>query len=216
MTARSRNSGRRPSSQANRLQLRIFSEGLKTESIYLTNWHRLYRERVIVTLAPHQHTSPFELVESAVAERRRDVKEAGRGRGAAYDQYGCVFDVDEHPKIPEALELARANNINVALSSPCIELWFLLHFDQQTAYLDRREAQKRSKEILGCDKALTQQALDRLVESYNTAKSHARTLAGKHAGDGSPRPWNPHSDVWELIDAIAGRSRASPGEEKSV
>jgi hypothetical protein len=189
--------------------LRVFSEGLKTESIYLTNWYRLHRDRVIITIAPHEHTTPFQLAESAVAERRRDFKEASRGRGSAYDQYWCIFDVDEHPKVPEALELACANNINVALSSPCIELWFLIHFDKQTAYLGRREAQKRSKEILGCDKTLTRQALDRLVENYNAAKSHARALTEKHTGDGSPRPWNPASDIWKLVDEIRGHSTAA-------
>lgn len=208
MTPRSRNSARRASVEMRRLQLRVFSEGLKTESIYLTNWYRLHRDRVIVTIAPHEHTTPYQLAESAVAERSRDLKEASRGRGSAYNQYWCIFDVDEHPKVPEALELARVNNINVALSSPCIELWFLIHFEKQTAYIDRREAQRKSKEILGCDKTLTQSALDRLVEAYNEAKSHALILDRKHSGDGSARPWNPHSDVWALVDEIRGSSAA--------
>ena len=200
--ASSRSRSRRPSAQTNRLQIRVFSEGKKTESIYLTNWHRLYRGQVIVSMAPHEHTAPFELAESAAAQRRRDLREASRGRGAAFDQYWCIFDVDEHPKIPEALDMASANNINVALSSPCLELWFLIHFDNQTGYIDRREAQRRSKEILGCSKALTQAALDMLVANYETAKSRAEALAAKHRGDGSSQPWNPQSEVWRLVDII--------------
>jgi hypothetical protein len=43
----------------------VFSEGKKTESIYVTNWHRLYRDRAIVSIATHEHTTPFELAESA-------------------------------------------------------------------------------------------------------------------------------------------------------
>jgi hypothetical protein len=203
MISRSRtSSGRERSSQPNRLQLRIFSEGKKTESIYLTNWHRLYRDRVIISIAAHEHTTPFELAESAASERRSDLREARRGRGAAFHQYWCIFDVDEHPKIPEALDLARANGINIALSSPCLELWFLIHFEDQTAYLDRREAQRRSKEILGCDKVLTQSALDLLVTNYAMAKSRARALEQKHMGDGSSQPWNPNSDAWKLIEVI--------------
>jgi hypothetical protein len=102
--------------------------------------------------------------------------------------------------------LAHANNINVALSSPCLELWFLIHFENQTAYLDRREAQKRSKILLGCGKALSQSALDMLVENYDVAKSRAQALEAKHLGDRASRPWNPHSDLWKLIDAIKNRT----------
>jgi RloB-like protein len=115
-----------------------------------------------------------------------------------------MFDVDEHPKVPDALELARVNNVNVALSSPCLELWFLIHFEDQTAYLSRKDAQTQSKAILGCDKALTQAALNLLAANYDQAKSRAQALAIKHKGDESPRPWNPHAEVWKLVDAIRG------------
>jgi RloB-like protein len=117
-----------------------------------------------------------------------------------------MFDVDEHPRVPEAIELARVNNIGVALSSPCLELWFLIHFEKQTAYIDRKEAQRRSRNLLGCDKVLTTEALERLVGEYEKGKEHARVLARKHKGDGSPKPWNPYADVWELIDIIRNGS----------
>lgn len=180
----------------------VFSEGLKTESIYLTNWHRLYRDQVILSLAPHKYTTPLQIAQSARDQRAADMRGAKRGQGKEFSQYWCIFDVDEHPKIPEALELARANNINVALSSPCIELWFVLHFDNQTAFLDRKEAQRLSKTLLGCEKVLTQAALDLLVQNYEIAKMHARGLENKHLGDKSTQPWNPHSDIWKLIDSI--------------
>jgi RloB-like protein len=202
MNSRPRSRSRRVSSRSNPLQFLVFCEGRKTENIYLTNWHRVYRERVIVRIAPHEHTTPFELAQAAASHRRRDLTEARRGRGAAFDQYWCMFDVDEHPKVPDAIELARANNINVALSSPCLELWFLIHFEDQTAYLDRKEAQKRSKAILGCDKVLTQAALNCLVAGYDLAKARAQALGVKHEGDEAQKPWNPYSEVWKLVDAI--------------
>src|SRR5260370_13120270 len=204
MTSRSRASSRGSKNQVNRLQLRVFCEGKKTESVYLTNWYRLYRDRVIVSIAMHEHTTPFELAEAAAAQRRKDHREAARGRGAAFDRYWCVFDIDEHPKVVEALDLAHANNINVALSSPCLELWFLIHFEGQTAYIDRKEAQRRSKAILECGKVLTPSALDLLVANYDVAKSRAQALEVKHIGDESPQPWNPYSDIWKLVDVIKG------------
>jgi len=70
-----------------------------------------------------------------------------------------VFDVGEHPKLPEALDLARRHEIAVAISNPCIELWFLLHFERQMAFIGRWDAQRRAEATLGCSKVLTDCAL---------------------------------------------------------
>jgi hypothetical protein len=180
----------------------VFAEGEKTEPIYLTHWHRLYRDKVIVRIAKHEETTPYELVERAVAQRNFDLREEKRGRGDAFHQYWCIFDVDEHPKIPEALRLAQSNSVSIALSGPNIELWFLIHFEAQTAYIDRREAMKRSYALLDCEKALSPQALQLLTDRFPIARESAQALDRKHRDDNSPRPWNPSSDVWKLIEVI--------------
>jgi hypothetical protein len=182
----------------------VFAEGAKTEPIYLTHWYRAYRDRVIVKIAKHEETSPFELVERAVAQRSSDLREERRGRGDAFEEYWCIFDVDEHPKIPEALQLAQSNSINVALSGPNIELWFLVHFEAQTAYIRRDETKRRAYALLDSAEALSLRALGLLTERYSTAKDRAQSLDRKHEGDGTAKPWNPSSDVWKLIDAIRG------------
>lgn len=199
--SRSRNS-RRPSENAKRIQLMVYAEGEKTEPIYLTHWHRLYRDRVIVTIAPHKETTPYELVERAAAQRSSDLREEKRGRGDAFNEYWCIFDVDEHPKISDALEFAAANNVNIAMSSPCIELWFIIHFNPQTAYIERQDAQRKAKEYLGCGKVLSTAALGLLVDNYEIARNRSQGLTRKHQDDGSPAPWNPDTDVWKLVDKI--------------
>lgn len=201
MSPRSRGTSPR-SPQASRIQLKIYAEGEKTESNYLTHWNRLYREHAVISIAQHSHTTPFELVQAAAAQRREDLREAKKGRGSAFHQYWCIFDVDEHPRLPEALEMARANDILIALSSPCLELWFLLHFENQTAYIHRHDAQARSKVYLKCGKELTEAALALLVNEFQEAKSRAQALAMKHEADGSQYPWNPHSEVWRLVEVI--------------
>ena len=199
MSPRSRRTSPR-SPLASRIQLKIHAEGEKTESQYLTHWNRLYRENAIISIATHEHTTPFELVKSAAAQRHQDLWNAKTG--SEFDQYWCMFDVDEHPKLPEALDMAQANNIKIALSSPCLELWFLLHFGNQTAYIERHRAQRRSEQYLKCRKDLTQEALDLLVENFAIAKPRAQALAMKHEADGSRQPWNPHRQVWKLVDVI--------------
>ncbi|QRY55077.1 RloB family protein [Mycolicibacterium septicum] len=111
--------------------MRVYAEGQETEEGYLTHLWRENREHVIVNIAPHVGSTPLKLVSTAAAERRSDLRKARRV-GPAFDEYWCVFDVDDHP-ITEAVEMAAANDIKVALSSPCLELWFLIHFDKQWA-----------------------------------------------------------------------------------
>jgi hypothetical protein len=195
---------RRVSTKARRPQLLIFSEGSKTESIYLTHWHRVYRESIIVHIADHKETSPYQIVERAVRRRADDLYEERHGRGSAYDEYWCIFDVDEHPRIPEALQLAESNSINIALSGPNIELWFLIHFQPQRAWIHRDDSKTRAYQFLGCGKALSLPALAMLTDDgrYLTARERAQSLEAMHQGDGSLPPWNPSSDVWKLIDAI--------------
>lgn len=184
-----------------RREILVFTEGRRTEPHYLKHWEREHRDRVLLHVSDF-HGTPRSLVDHAVDAKRQAVREARRGRGRAHDEVWCVFDQDEHPNIREALEKAAANGIGVVLSNPCIELWFLLHFSDQTAHVDREAAQRRSRQKLECDKSLTPAALASLTGRYAEAKRRARRLDEKHAGDGSPHHSNPSSNMWGLIDRI--------------
>ncbi|MEV4568617.1 RloB family protein [Nonomuraea sp. NPDC049419] len=187
----------------------MFTEGTKTEVLYLQHWYRLFRDRVIVTIDDF-HSVPLSLVRAASERKRADQREAKRGRGRAFDEYWCMFDVDEFPNLPEAFHIAAQHDINIAVSNPCVELWFMLHFQNQTAALERGLAQTLAKKHLACEKALTPRALDQLVDRYEAARRRAQKLDGKHEGDGSPPRSNPSSGVWQLIERVRGQ-RESDG-----
>jgi hypothetical protein len=186
-----------------RRSILVFTEGQKTEPVYLTHWHRLHREKVIVTIDGY-HGAPMQLVEEAVAKRAIDLRQARAGQGAAYDEYWCVFDVDEHPHLNRALELARRSEISIALSNPCIELWFLLHFEEQWEQIHRYDAQRRCAELLGRGKVPSPEALAALVSRHEDARRRALALDKKHDRDGVPPRSNPSSGTWRLIDQIRG------------
>jgi hypothetical protein len=184
-----------------RRELLVFTEGEKTEEGYLIHWWREHRDQVTVTIDDF-HGGPLPLVDRAAAAKRAEAGEERRGRGRSHDEVWCVFDRDEHPNVPQALEKAAANGVAVALSNPCIEIWFLLHFEDQTAHLERDEAQSRSKTLIGCEKTLTPKALAELEARYEQARARAHKLDEKHAGDASPRHSNPSTNLWELVDRI--------------
>lgn len=198
---------RRQRQEAPRPELLVLVEGEKTEDGYLLPLRRALRDDVIITVDA-RGGAPLTLAERAVATKQEAERDAKYSRGRAYDAVWCMFDRDIHPNVPEALELASRNGVEVVMSNPCIELWFILHFEDQTATIDRRPAQRRSAELLGCEKSLTVAATDSLYERYDDARRRALALDSKHEGDGSPPRSNPSSDVWRLVDHA--RSVKSP------
>ena len=195
---------RRVSKDAIRPEVLAFVEGEATEEQYLIHFGRLHRAKMTFRVADF-HGVPFSLVKRAVETKKAEEKAARRGRGRARDEYWCVFDVDVHEKLTEAIDLAARNGIQLAISNPCIELWFLIHFEDQFAFIERHDAQRAAKAHTSCDKSLTTEALGALAERFPAAKDRARALESKHVGDGTPAPGNPSSDVWRIVDSIVSR-----------
>lgn len=197
-----RRTGKPSTEPATDRSLYVFTEGRRTEPDYINHWFRKHRDRVLVTIDEF-HGTPLRLVEEAVKRQEQDQRDQRRGRGRAHDEYWCVFDHDEHPRLNEAFDTAAANGVHVAFSNPCIELWFLLHFEGGTGSIHRRKAQKDSKRLLKCDKHLSRQALELLDDNFGDAKRRALQLDNWHEGNDSPPRSNPSSSVWELIDQIS-------------
>lgn len=133
---------------------------------------------------------------------KQELRDERRNRGRRHDEIWCVFDRDEHERFDAAIALAAEKGINVAVSNPCLELWFVIHFQDQTSYLDRHDAQQIAKGLLGCDTVLTSSALDALVERHAAAADRAQRLDRKHQGDGTGPYANPSSGIWRLIEVI--------------
>jgi RloB-like protein len=193
---------RRVSKQAIRYALLVFVEGAVTEEQYLKHLHRRNRLRVHVDVDEFRG-DPLSLVRRAIDAKKREERAERRGRGRAHDEVWCVFDVDEHPDLKHAISLAREHGISLAISNPCLELWFLLHFQDQTGFMHRHEAQAAAEEHTECDKTLTEAGLAMLDAGYPDAKDRARHLEAKHEGDGTSFPDdNPSSGVWRIVDSI--------------
>ena len=186
-------------------RIAVFTEGEKTEPGYLTHWYRAYRDRAQVHISGGLR-DPMTTVDRAIAQKHSEAREAKRGHGRASDEYWCVIDDDQRPSVSRALEKAEANGIGIAVSNPCVELWFILHFQDQAAEINSKPAQARSKKLLNCDKILDDRALRELTERFPEAKARAVKLDAKHRGDGRPARSNPSSGMWMLIDRITGEA----------
>lgn len=123
----------------------IAAEGKnKTEKTYFSNFED-GKKSYNITYARGNNTDPLKLVKMLIKEID-ELKLDLQDDDVAY----CIFDTDVDPNknkiIDEAIQLAKKNNIKIITSSPCFELWFLLHYDYTTANMDSEEVLKRLKE----------------------------------------------------------------------
>lgn len=210
--AGSANLRRRGPVRSVRERIVIVCEGSKTEPVYLRYVHSAAASLIVeLVIVDEPATSPKQLVERAVSIKRDSDRELRRTRdpNAVAEHIWCVFDVDEHLFIREACAHAAAHGINLAVSNPCVELWFLLHFQSQTSYIDRAEVFVQLKRHLSSYEKSAVRITD-LPDGHDEAKKRAIDLDRKHAGDGTDFPENnPSTGMWKLVDLIKSDPHSS-------
>jgi hypothetical protein len=188
---------------------------------------RLTAENVVIETPD---SDPLNLVEIAIERRRERETLAKQQKAVAYDQIWVVCDRERQhhhrfPRLQEAVAMARANNIHIALSVPCFEYWLLLHHHQHTAALPdcsaveaQLNAAQNSNGLPAYEKATYPLAFYVTRQRVNDACDRARGMRKRHADTHPaepPRFWtrdyiehfvganqpdgNPCTDVDELV-----------------
>ena len=120
----------------------IVSEGEKTEKKYFSN----YRKRGCGLKIETPNTSKTD-PEGLVNYAKRQIYKHGIEPDED-DEVWCVFDVDENEdSIQRAVEKAKESEIKIALSNPCFEIWFLLHFELRQTKLSCSDTVENLKKI---------------------------------------------------------------------
>ena len=111
----------------------IVCEGGETEPQYFDNLTRMLGLKSVRIVGKDCGSSPMCVVNKA-KELMNDQEDLMQnyGEGDSYDEVWCVIDRDQHTTLKQAIDKARGNKMNVALSVPCFEFWYLLHFRQTT------------------------------------------------------------------------------------
>lgn len=198
---RERSLRRRPASLDPRPRILVLCEGQVTEFEYFDALRREERNQLVEVEIDFTGGAPKTLVERAAIRKRNSEEEARRARdeNLKYDEVWCVFDVDEHPKLPDARQQARDNGIKLAVSNPCFELWLLLHFREQHAHIERKAAATLLKTyIRDYHKHVP---FEVLRDGYAEAVQRAEQLE-KHHIDIGAEGGNPSTDVYRLTEYI--------------
>ena len=184
----------------------------KTEEKYFEWVARQARATGVTVDVVGQRGDPRAVVEVALG-RRRSLEAQARIEKDSYSldfESWAVFDRDEHPRFDQAKALARANRIELAISNPCFELWALLHLDDQSAEIHRREAQRRLHQEMPRYHHDRSPYLDTdlLLGKEPDAQRRAAELDQRHERAGTPGG-NPSTSVHVLCDAIRTPRRRS-------
>lgn len=188
-----RSAGSRPE----RRTIMVFCEGVNSEPDYINGLKRLPNISANNALDLRIHPGkgvPLTLVERAVGFR--DEPEI--------DELWCVFDVEwpkHHPNLKPAIQLARSNDINLAISNPCFELWLILHHRDHGSFINTGDAERLSRVLDGRPgKSIDG---DMYMPLRKEACRRARNLEKRHARDDTKFPDdNPSSGMFKFLASL--------------
>ncbi len=122
-----------------------------------------------------------------------------------YDKIFCVVDVDDHPTLADAIQKARDNDLELIISNPCFEYWYILHFERiGKAYISRPKLFHDLSQHLGqryeksgCD------FFDIIYPRTDTAIRHSKKiLSSQWQHEQDPCKCNPSTHVHRVIESI--------------
>lgn len=178
----------------------IVCEGRCTEPNYFEGFRKENRN-ITIKVCESPGKTPSQIVRHAIS--MADEMDIGKVPG---DSAWCVFDVDEcsDHDMRKAVHVA-GERLNMAISNPCFELWFILHYSYMDKRMDTcRDAVTELRRFMpGYDKSA--EHYDRLRPLTATAISNAERLHKAQAGMGHEyynRDANPCTGVHRLVSAI--------------
>lgn len=145
----------------------------------------------------------LHIVEEAIVQKKQLKK--------SYDEYWVVFDQDATTKndFLKAISLAKENGMKIAFSCQAFEIWWLFHFVEIAAPIQRKDFEKKLKKYIPNykqrEKGLSQGErmwlqLNKLKEIgiANAKKTHSKFPQPELAFDQSV------TTVYELVELLGG------------
>jgi hypothetical protein len=181
---------RRPGGREPRPVILIVCEGEKTEPCYFKALSHSRRISATIEIVPRA-LQPTKVVQTA--ERKRIE--------FSYDRIWCVFDCDEHGDFEPAIETAKQKGFCVAHSNPCIEIWYLLHYQEQNSHITKEAVAKRLKRHLP-DYSKSNPVYEELQPRQERAFLNVAKQEEHHRNSGRAATENPSTSVNQLVEYL--------------
>ena len=181
----------------------LICEGSETEIRYFKKF-RSRECNIDIVPIPSQYKSADKLMQKARATIGYSPYYPDEG-----DMIWCVFDRDGNTNamLSKAKQMAIKEGYQIAFSNPSFEVWFLLHFNNQTTPVEnceavikllkkkgRLEQYEKNKEVYEQLKPLQEAAIDRAKKRVAALQAeHTEILSGES---------NPVTTVAELVEYL--------------
>lgn len=208
---------RQPGHRQPRQCLLIVCEGAQTEPNYFESLRRQLKLKLVEVEVEGEGAAPISVVNHALIrrdERERQAKNFQRRSQFSlppFDEVWCVFDVekpDKNPSFQQAVNKTRSNKLELAVSNPAFEYWYLLHFKETTQpFADATELIRALKDkncLPNYEKDLN--ICDILFVHTDTAIERAGRLLDNHPDLGRDFP-NPSTWVYKLVKKLKEMAR---------
>jgi len=189
----------------------IVCEGEKTEPSYFEDLRKELRLTPVdvEVVGKECGSAPISVVDHAIQARGKREKLVAKGSSPSavrYDEVWCVFDTEDPRKtstLDAAIDKARRQQLQTAISRPCFEYWYLLHFEDSSRpersceplkkRLRRKHWQEYSEKVSD---------FTPLRERRQEAIERAERLLQRCVDpDEKPVP-NPSTTVWRLVQVL--------------
>lgn len=184
----------------------IVCEGKKTEPLYFESLKMVERlTSADIKVLPSKRSDPITVISTAIDEREK------QKQYLPFDKVYCVIDGDVSANLTQAKEMAKENNIQLIISYPCMEYWYICHFDFYRSSIvptGNKSAGDNCISILNQywrkvfkkDYAKNQDGLYALLlDRLEVAIKNAQNGLKQAQGEGE---LNPSTQVYELVDYL--------------
>jgi hypothetical protein len=186
----------------------IVCEGSKTEPIYFNALKKRLRLIMVYVEIIGKGAAPITVVNSAIDLREQRKREAKKSlTKAEYEIIYCVFDVEAptpHGSLADAVGMANAHNLDVILSNPCFEYWYILHFRKTSApfYTNDEVLSNLRQEYPDYSKS-DADIFEVVYPKTNDAIKHSKeVLSEQHDNAEDLRNCNPSTHVHKIVEYL--------------
>lgn len=200
-----RSTKRKSSKKKPKIILHIVCEGQNTEPDYLRLFCDFYKKNNMSVSFTKGKNAAKTVVKEAKkkydALKKRSEETGFENRFEVW----AVFDIDENKNVRETKKDAEKYGIKVAISNPCIEIWPVLHLEDFSKEISRKNIQIRLEKLMPKYDRDGSKKIDfcSIHGKYEIAKRRAILLSESHEAQGRDIiDANPSTDIYHLLERI--------------
>jgi len=185
----------------------IVCEGTKTEPQYFNAMKSKLHLISLVVAGKHCKSEPDKIIKHAIELK----KKASESPDTKYEHVWCILDVEApnpHASLEKAISTAKANDIKLALSNPCFEYWYILHFEKTGRLFHKsKDVERELKTHYSAYKKNSKDIFAVLYPRTDTAIQNAKNVLSEKRCSEDLRKHNPSTHVHRIVEHLLTMSR---------